>query len=245
MDPNAAKSSPELEGVLFVDKPTGCTSHDVVDRLRRKLQMKRIGHAGTLDPLATGLLIMLIGKATKLSQYLMSLDKGYEGTAKLGEVTDSHDADGEVQESREVSALDEEQVRAHMAEFVGDQYQTPPMYSAKKVGGVKLYKLARKGKTIEREPRFIRVSSFELLRCEPPELDFRVRCSKGTYVRTLVHDLGEKIGCGAHLSALRRTSIEDFTIEQAAPLEEIEAMPLAQIQRRLVPPYQIVPSHVL
>ena len=160
----------DFEGVLLVDKPQGITSHDVVSRLRRKLNMKRIGHAGTLDPMATGLLIMLIGKATKASQYLISLDKTYEGTIRLGIETDSQDADGEVVAEKPVpDGLSEETVRSEMDGFLGDQYQTPPMFSAKKIDGVPLYKMARKGKTVEREPRFIQINKFETLRFELPE----------------------------------------------------------------------------
>jgi tRNA pseudouridine55 synthase len=234
----------EIEGVLLVDKPRGCTSHDVVSRLRRKLAMKRIGHAGTLDPMATGLLIMLVGKATRISQYLTSLDKEYEGTMRLGVVTNSQDADGEVMETRPVPAFTEAEVRAAMQTFLGDQYQTPPMFSAIKVEGVPLYKRARKGEEIEREPRFIRVAGYELTRFALPELDFRLRCTKGTYVRTLAHDLGQKLGCGAHLSALRRTATDKFRLESALPLAEIEALPVPEIERRLLPVYEVVPSFV-
>lgn len=151
--------TPQLEGVLLIDKPQGLTSHDVVDRVRRKLKIKRVGHAGTLDPGATGLLIILVGKATKLSQFLMSLSKVYEGTVVLGKETDSQDSDGEVVAEKPVPELTEEDVLKYMAQFKGDQYQTPPMYSAKKINGVPLYKMARKGKEVEREPRFIRISS--------------------------------------------------------------------------------------
>lgn len=233
------------EGILLVDKPTGCTSHDVVARMRRKLKMKRIGHAGTLDPLATGLLILLIGKATKVSQYLMSLDKEYEGTMKLGETTDSHDSDGEVKVTREVPQLDEEALRVQMRTFVGDQYQIPPMFSAKKIKGVPLYKLARKGQEVEREPRFINVSLFELLELNLPLVRFRLACSKGTYVRTIAHDLGERLDCGAHLTALRRTRIDRFSIDDALPLDQLEELNLIELRRRLIPVYQAVPSHVL
>ena len=234
----------EIEGVLLVDKPRGCTSHDVVSRLRRKLAMKRIGHAGTLDPMATGLLIMLIGKATRVSQYLTSLDKEYEGTIRLGVTTNSQDADGEVMETRPVPAFTETEVRAAMQTFLGDQYQTPPMFSAIKVDGVPLYKRARKGEEVEREPRFIRVAAYDLTRFAPPELDFRLRCSKGTYVRTLAYDLGQKLGCGAHLSALRRTATDKLRIESALPLDEIEALPVPEIEKRLLPVYEVVPSFV-
>ena len=234
----------ELEGVLLVDKPAGFTSHDVVARLRRKLAMKRIGHAGTLDPMATGLLIILVGKATRISQYLTNLDKEYEGTIELGKVTNSQDADGEVMETRPVPPLTLEAVRAAMQTFLGDQYQTPPMFSAIKVAGVPLYKMARKGEEVPREPRFIRVSSYELTRFAPPHLDFRLRCSKGTYVRTLAHDLGQKLGCGAHLCALRRTATDKLRIDAALGLEQIEALSLAEIEKRLLPVFAVVPSPV-
>lgn len=231
----------EMEGVLLVDKPQGLTSHDVVYRLRRKLSMKKIGHAGTLDPMATGLLIMLIGKATRISQYLMSVDKVYEGEATLGVLTDSQDAEGEVMETRPVPELSEPQVREVMKGFLGDQYQTPPMHSAIKIGGVPLYKMARKGEEVEREPRFIRVSAFNLLSFSSPKLTFDLHCTKGTYVRTIAYDLGNKLGCGAHLSALRRTGSGKFTIGQCVTLDEIEAMPLSEIEKRLIPVYEAAP----
>jgi tRNA pseudouridine55 synthase len=235
----------ELEGILLVDKPRDHTSHDVVARLRGKFKMKRIGHAGTLDPMATGLLIILIGKATRVSQYLISLDKEYEGTVELGKVTDTQDADGEVMETRPVLPLTETQVRAAMQAFLGDQYQTPPMYSAIKIDGVPLYKSARKGEDVEREPRFIRVMSWELTRFELPRFDFRLRCTKGTYVRTLAHDLGQKIGCGAHLAALRRTATEKFNVSQALTIEQIEALSLPELEKRLIAPRDAVPSIAL
>ncbi len=233
------------EGLLLIDKPTGPTSHDIVNMVRRQLQMKRVGHAGTLDPLATGLLIMLVGKATKVSQYLMSLDKTYQGTLLLGQSTDSHDRDGKITATRDVPELTEKDVLVLMKEFVGDQYQTPPMFSAKKVHGVPLYKLARKGKVVEREPRFIRVSSFKLLEFNSPKISFVIRSSKGTYVRTIAHDLGEKIGCGAHLFDLRRTAIENFKVENAVTLDTFTTLSQAEIQQRLIPVYQAVPSNIL
>ena len=216
------QSPKEMEGVLLVDKPGGLTSHDVVYRLRRKLGIKKIGHAGTLDPMATGLLVMLIGKATRISQYLISVDKVYEGEATLGVVTDSQDAEGEVMETRPVPELTEAQVREAMKGFLGDQYQTPPMHSAIKIGGVPLYKMARQGVEVEREPRFIRVASFDLLSLALPKLTFDLHCTKGTYVRTIAHDLGQKLGCGAHLTALRRTGSGKFGIAQCLPLDQIE-----------------------
>jgi len=236
----------EFEGILLVDKPQGITSHDVVDRLRRKLRMKKIGHAGTLDPLATGLLIMLIGKATKVSQFLISLDKAYEGTFLLGLETDSQDADGEVIAEKPLpDGLTEEMVLSEMQGFLGDQYQTPPMFSAKKIDGVPLYKMARKGKTIEREPRFIRINELKLESFVSPKGRFFMDCSKGTYVRTVVHDLGQRLGCGAHLQSLRRTRIDQFEISNALTLEEIYDIPLGEFQNHLIPVNQAVPSHVL
>ncbi|GAB5560539.1 MAG: hypothetical protein SynsKO_21860 [Synoicihabitans sp.] len=235
----------EVEGVLLVDKPVDHTSHDVVARLRGKLKMKRIGHAGTLDPSATGLLVMLVGKATKMSQYLMSVEKEYTGTVKLGEVTNTQDADGEVMETRPVPELSEAQVKAALEGFKGDQYQTPPMYSAIKIDGVPLYKKARKGEEVEREPRFIRVMEFDLTRWESPEIDFLVRSSKGTYVRTLAHDLGSKLGCGGHLKSLRRTASGDLRVERSLPLETLLEMPLPELQNRLLPVHQVAPRIAL
>ena len=237
---------PVFEGILLVDKPVGITSHDIVDRLRRKLKMKKIGHAGTLDPLATGLMIMLIGKATKVSQFLISLDKSYDGEFLLGVETDSQDADGEVVAEKPVTEdIDQEKVEQEMKTFLGDQYQTPPMFSAKKIDGVPLYKMARKGKTVEREPRFIRIKELSLSKWNSPKGEFSMACSKGTYVRTVLHDLGQKLGCGAHLIALRRTKIDQFDIQNAKPLEEIESMPLGEFQSLLIPIHVAVPSHVL
>lgn len=235
----------EMEGILLVDKPTDHTSHDVVARLRGKLRMKRVGHAGTLDPMATGLLIILVGKATRVSQYLMSLDKEYEGTIEFGKVTDTQDAEGEVIETFPVPAFTEAEILEAVKSFHGDQYQTPPMYSAVKIDGVPLYKSARKGEEVEREPRFIRVMSWEITRFALPRIDFRLRCTKGTYVRTLAHDLGRKLGCGAHLAALRRTASDKFNVSQALALDQINALSLPEIEKRLIAPRDAVPSIAL
>lgn len=231
----------EYEGVLLVDKPTDHTSHDVVARLRGKLKMKRIGHAGTLDPSATGLLVMLVGKATKMSQYLMSVEKEYTGTIKLGEVTNTQDADGEVLETRPVPPLTEAEVTASLVAMKGDQYQLPPMFSAIKIDGVPLYKRARAGEEIEREPRFIRIMEFGLTRWESPELDFRVKCSKGTYVRTIAHDVGQKLNCGGHLKSLRRTASGELSVDQALTLDELLNLPLPELGARLLPIHQVAP----
>ena len=235
----------EPVGILLVDKPQGLTSHDVVARMRRVFQIKKIGHAGTLDPMATGLLLILVGRATKASQYLMSMDKEYVGTVKLGEVTDSQDADGEIIATTPVPDLVEKDVAEVIRSFLGDQYQMPPMYSAKKVNGQKLYKLARKGKEVEREPRVIHVSRYEITHFDLPEISFLVACSKGAYIRTLAHDLGERLGCGGHLCALRRTAVGPFSIENANTLEEIEKMTASTLRNKLIPLTQAVPSHAL
>lgn len=236
----------EFDGVLLIDKPTDHTSHDVVARVRHKLQQKRVGHAGTLDPMATGLLLVLVGKSTKLSQYLMSSDKEYEGEMTLGAVTNSQDAEGEVVETRPVPPdLDRAKIEAVMQTFRGDQYQTPPMFSAIKIDGVPLYKMARKGEEIDREPRFIRIMSIEVLGVELPKVRFRVRCSKGTYVRTIAHDIGQKLGCGAHLSALRRTASGPLRVEQAIKLEDFLALPAAELPKRLLAAHQVAPTHAV
>ncbi len=236
----------DFDGVLLIDKPTDHTSHDVVARIRGILRMTRVGHAGTLDPMATGLLVVLLGKATKLSQFLMSVDKTYSGSVTLGKVTNTQDAEGEVLETRPVPELTEEQVRAALRGMVGDQYQMPPMFSAIKIKGVPLYKSARAGEEVEREPRFIRVKRFELTRWAAPDtLDFVVDCTKGTYVRTLAHDLGQKIGCGAHLSALRRVSSGALRIEKAVTLEALQKMTPAEVQAALIPGYEAAPSVAL
>ena len=204
------KSQESINGVLLVDKSPGMTSHDVVAVARRCLNTKKIGHCGTLDPMATGMLILVIGNATRIQDLLMSEDKEYIGTATLGSVTSTQDKEGEVLEAHEVPALDEAQIRAALDSMMGDFHQMPPMVSAIKKDGVPLYKLARQGKVIEREPRLVHVFEYELNRIALPEIDFRVVCTKGFYVRTYAHDLGQKLGCGAHLSALRRTRSGHF-----------------------------------
>lgn len=207
------KSDELISGVLLVDKGQDMTSHDVVAVARRCLNMKKIGHCGTLDPMATGMLILVLGNGTRLSELLMSEDKEYVGTLTLGKTTNTQDAEGEAVEERPVpDDLTLDQVKAAFDTLRGDFYQMPPMVSAVKIGGVPLYKLARKGQEVEREPRFVRVYDYEITRFAPPEVDFRVVCSKGFYVRTYAHDIGQKLGCGAHLSALRRTRSGHFKL---------------------------------
>lgn len=223
-----------LNGVLLIDKATGMTSHDVVALVRRRLGIKKVGHCGTLDPLATGLLILVLGKGTKIQDLLMSEDKEYAGTMLLGVETDSQDADGQVTQTRPVSELTAEQIDAAFAKFRGDFYQTPPMVSAIKKDGVPLYKLARQGKTVEREPRFVRVFNYNVEGIRLPELDFRVMCSKGFYVRTYAFDIGNELGCGAHLKGLRRTKSGRFSLEHAITVEQLQALPPQEIAAKVL-----------
>jgi len=223
-----------LDGVLIVDKAPGMTSHDVVAIARRSLNTKKVGHCGTLDPLATGLLIIVIGRGTKIQDLLMAEDKEYVGTMKLGEITDSQDAEGEILESRPVPELSPAQIEAAFAKIHGDFYQTPPMVSAIKKDGVPLYKLARQGKTVEREPRFVHVFGHEIQGIRLPEIDFRVVCSKGFYVRTYAHDIGLDLGCGAHLKALRRTKSGRFTLEHAVTVDELKNGDPAVVASRIL-----------
>src|SRR5438094_9032385 len=193
------------DGVLLVDKAEGMTSHDVVALVRRNLQVRKVGHCGTLDPIATGLLLITVGRGTKVQDLLMSEDKEYAGTFVLGVTTDTQDRQGEVIQQRPVPALDEHQIRATFEKFRGDFYQLPPMVSAKKQGGVPLYKLARQGKVVEGEPRLVHVYRYTIGRIALPEIDFSVVCMNGFYVRAYVHFVGEVLGVVAHLKTLSRT----------------------------------------
>lgn len=204
------KSEEQISGVLLIDKEPDMTSHDVVAVARRCLNQKKIGHCGTLDPMATGMLILVLGNATRIQDLLMAEDKEYTGTLTLGSITSTQDKEGEVLETKPVPELTHDQIREAFESLRGDFFQLPPMVSAIKKDGVPLYKLARQGKEVEREPRFVRVYDFEITRIELPEIDFRVVCSKGFYVRTYAHDIGQKLGCGGHLSALRRTRSGHF-----------------------------------
>jgi len=233
------RSRPELPGAsgfLVVDKPAGRTSHDIVDEARRWLGTRRVGHLGTLDPQATGVLPLAIRQATKLIPYIEAKQKVYDGTIVLGVETDTLDAEGEVV-ARHVGALPgREEVVAALARFKGDVQQIPPMYSAVKKDGVPLHRLARQGIDVEREPKWITIESLELTRFEPPALDLRVRCSAGTYVRVLAADLGRALGCGAHLAALRRTQSGPFRIEQARTVAECaEAAAANALEAALIP----------
>jgi tRNA pseudouridine55 synthase len=221
-------------GVLLIDKAPDMTSHDVVAIARRALDTKKIGHCGTLDPMATGLLMLVIGRATKIQDLLMSEDKEYVGTMTLGASTSTQDRQGEVLESKPVPAFSDEEIRAAFEAFTGDFEQIPPMVSAIKKDGVPLYKLARKGVVIERDPRPVRVTGSQVTRIELPEVDFIVKCSKGFYVRTYAHDIGERLGCGGHLSALRRTRSGKFTLDRAVTVADLKTAPREDLLKAMV-----------
>jgi len=222
----AEAAGPAPEGLLLIDKPSGVTSHDAVEMVRRALHTKKVGHSGTLDPMATGLLVMGVGRATRLLRFLGGLSKTYEGTMRLGVETTTLDADGEVTREAPVGALARD-VAGAMAALVGESMQTPPAHSAVKVRGVKLYEAARRGEHLEAAPRPIHVESFELLGYRDDAADFRVTCGGGTYVRVLAADVGAVLGCGAHLTSLRRTAVGQFDVRQAvAPDAVREPLPI-------------------
>jgi tRNA pseudouridine55 synthase len=224
-----------LDGAVLIDKPAGPTSHDIVDEIRDGFAIKKVGHCGTLDPNATGLLIMLLGRGTKLSEKLMSDDKVYSGWIKFGETTNSFDTDGEILETKPVPPLSVDTLNEAAESFIGDIMQEPPMVSAVKVGGVPLYKLARQGKEVERKSRLIHIYNFRFTLYEEPYAFFRVACTKGTYVRTLAHELGQKLGCGAHLATLRRVSSGKFDVADAIQYEEALKLTAAQLAKHVVP----------
>jgi len=224
-----------LDGALLIDKPAGPTSHDIVDEIRDGFRIKKVGHCGTLDPNATGLLIMLLGRGTKLSEKLMSDDKVYSGWIKFGETTNSYDTDGDVLETKPVPPLSMDLLNEAAAGFIGDIMQQPPMVSAVKIGGVPLYKLARKGVEVERKSRLIHIYNFRFTQYEEPYAFFRVACTKGTYVRTLAHELGQKYGCGAHLATLRRVSSGKFDVADALKYEDALKLSAAELAKHVIP----------
>jgi tRNA pseudouridine55 synthase len=223
-----------MDGALLLDKPVGLTSNAALLRAKRALGARKAGHAGTLDPLASGLLVLLFGEATKFAGPLLEAEKEYLATLKLGEKTATGDAEGAVLETRPVNVTGA-QVEQALASFRGEIEQLPPMHSALKHGGVPLYKLARRGESVERRPRRVRIEELELLKLALPSVDVRVRCSKGTYVRTLAEDIGAVLGTGAHLSALRRTASGGFRLADAIDLPGLEALPAAGRKDRLLP----------
>lgn len=218
--PTQMREMDPFDGIILFDKPVGPTSHDIVDEVRHHLRIRKAGHGGTLDPNATGLLIILVGRGTKLSNFVMGSDKTYEGVMKLGIATDSQDVDGEVIATKDPSGVTREQLEEAMKKFIGDFHQMPPMVSAVKIKGVPLYKMARKGQTVEREPRLVHVYDFRILDFAPPDVRFVLKCTKGTYVRTICADIGEALGCGAHLASLRRTRSGDFDVKDAITLDD-------------------------
>lgn len=222
-----------MKGILLVDKPAGMTSHDVVDRIRRAARMKRVGHTGTLDPAATGLLILCLGPATRLSEHFTGLEKTYEGTMRLGIETVSYDLDGEVVAERPVPELTVEGLQHHCDAFVGPIQQVPPMVSAVRVDGERLYKLARKGEVVDRPSRAVTVRAYDVLSYDPPDARVRVTCSSGTYVRSLCHDVGQVIGCGAVLASLRRIAVGRHHIDDALPLDAFTSPD--SVEARLLP----------
>lgn len=231
---------PDPDGLLPVDKPAGIASHVIVTTLRRKFGFAKVGHGGTLDPDATGLLIILLGKGTKISDRVMGGIKTYSGTIRFGAATTTQDRLGAITEEHPTGDLTEEAIKAAIQkDFTGDLFQTPPMYSAVKIAGQPLYKMAVRGEECDREERFIHVFWFRITAFRPAperaEADFEVRCSKGTYVRTLAHDLGKALGVGAHLSALRRIGSGNVTIDHATPFADLLDMPRAAVEARVIP----------
>lgn len=221
-------------GVLLIDKEPDMTSHDAVAICRRQLRFKKIGHCGTLDPMATGLLMLVIGRATKMQDLLMSENKQYLGTMTLGITTGSQDKESDIIEQKEVPPFTDEDIDAGFQKYLGNFEQIPPMVSAIKKNGVPLYKLARKGITVERKPRAVRIDSYTLDRISLPEVDFTVNCSKGFYVRTYAHDIGQDLGCGAHLSALRRTQSGHFHVDQAMTASQLKEASADDIKASLI-----------
>ena len=213
----------DIFGILIVDKEKGMTSHDVVSFVRRRFKIKKVGHAGTLDPMATGVIVLLLGKATKLSNTFLSQDKEYEAVMKLGEISTTGDSEGVVSVTNCIIPGEKEILKEALA-FLGTIKQIPPMFSAKKVKGKPLYKLARKGMHIEREPVDVEIKELEIVEIREPYVKFRVLCSKGTYIRQLASDLGDKLGCGAYLTELRRTLSGEFSLKNAVAYARIKEM---------------------
>ncbi|MGC2637431.1 MAG: tRNA pseudouridine(55) synthase TruB [Acidobacteriaceae bacterium] len=232
-----------MNGLLIVDKPGGMTSHDVVARVRRATGESSVGHLGTLDPMATGVLPLMLGKFTRLAQFFSASEKAYAGTIRFGFATDTYDAEGQKAGDTCVPALTLEKVRAEAARFVGESEQMPPPFSAKKVDGKPAYKLARAGKTPELKPARIRVDAFTIESVEGDTARFAMRISAGGYVRSIAHEMGQALGCGAHLASLRRTAAGAFTIEDALTLAEVEALGAeGRLEERMTHPRTLLPE---
>jgi len=222
LEPAGSLRKTSISGILSINKPLGMTSHDVVQRIRRASGQRRVGHAGTLDPMATGVLLVCLGKATRVTEYLTNSRKRYRARAVLGVTTDTYDQEGKVTSQKPCPALKAGDLETVLRQFTGRIQQVPPMYSAVKVGGRPLYRLARRGVTVERKARSVEIHDMRLLDWSPPELFFEVECSKGTYIRSLAHDLGQSLGCGAYLVELVRLSSGSFKLEDAVSLESAE-----------------------
>lgn len=229
-------------GVLLVDKPLGWTSHDVIAFLKGRFRIAKIGHAGTLDPAATGLLVVLIGKATKLSNQLTGHDKVYEAELLLGQETDSYDMDGDVTSSKGCVGITFEKVTMVISTYVGDLLQVPPMFSAKKINGKKLYELAREGKTIARAAVPIRINALKMNVFDPPVLSFVVECSKGTYIRSLAHDIGADLGCGATLSKLTRLKSGEYELKNSVNIEHLREFTQNDLGSVLIKMHEAIPT---
>jgi tRNA pseudouridine55 synthase len=232
-----------MNGVLIIDKPPGVTSHDVVARVRRILKQRAVGHLGTLDPLATGVLPLVLGNMTRLAQFYLASEKSYEGVVRFGFATDTYDAEGEVVGEAQEPSLDLENIRALAGEFLGEIEQVPPPFSAKKIQGTPSYKLARKKKEVVLKPVKVEVKEFEISRVEGPRAHFRARVASGTYMRSVAHDLGQRAGCGAHLESLRRTAAAEFALEDAHTVEQLDrAAQSGEVEAMLVHPRKLLPS---
>ncbi len=225
-----------MDGILVIHKELGMTSHDVVARVRKIVHQKRVGHTGTLDPAASGVLPLCLGQATRVAEYLSESGKAYQAEIHFGIVTDTYDAEGSVLRSSDTRALALAQIEAVLPDFLGSQLQRPPLYSAIKIGGQPAYKHARAGEELTLEPREVEITQLQVLSWQPPRLTLAVECSKGTYIRSLAYDLGEKLGYGAHLSALIRTRSGPFSLEQSISLEQlVQAVETETVQHYLFP----------
>lgn len=229
------KKADDINGILLIDKPEDWTSHDVVNCVRRRFNLKKVGHCGTLDPIATGLLVLVLGKATKLSDRFRDDDKVYSGVMRLGVETDTEDRAGQITSEKSIDGVTEENLYQRFSEFIGEQEQVPPMVSAVKVGGKKLYELARKGKQVERSSRMITVHDFRIEKIDPPDVCFYLHCSKGTFVRTLCADLGRTLGCGAHVYQLRRHRSGPFSVENAVDMTTVKQWERENLAQAVIP----------
>ncbi len=232
-----------MDGVIVIDKPSGWTSHDIVNKVRRIAGTKRIGHLGTLDPAATGVLPLVIGRATRLAQFYTKNEKIYEGVIRFGYSTDTYDAAGVATSPEQPVTLDAAQITELLEKFKGPQKQTPPPVSAKKIGGKAAYELARKNLPVDLQPVDIEIHALDILALFPSEISVRIHCSSGTYIRSIAHDLGNALGCGAHLKSLRRTASGDFTLDKSRTLEDLQTLASEnRLEESLIPASEMLPN---